>query len=869
MKEQLSKTYDPKETERKLYDFWEKEGFFKAKVNKNKKPYTIVMPPPNVTGKLHIGHALDASLQDTIIRFKRMQGFEALWVPGTDHAAIATEAKIVEQMRKEGISKEDIGREEFLKRAWKWKNEYGNNIVNQLKKLGVSCDWSRERFTMDEGCSKAVREFFVHLYEKGLIYKGEKIINWCPKCHTSISDSEVNFEEQDSCFWNIKYPIVGSNEFITVATTRPETMFGDVAIAVNPDDERYKHLSGKNVKIPLVGREIPIIFDEYVDMEVGTGALKITPAHDPNDFEVGLKHNLGIINVMDESAVMNENAGKYQGLDRYSARKILVNDLENNGFIDSVKKIKHNVGVCYRCDTTVEPRVSKQWFVKMKELSEPAIDCVKSKKTNFIPDRFSKIYYHWMENIKDWCISRQLWWGHRIPVWYCKECGKVMVSREDVHECTNCGTSNIYQDEDTLDTWFSAGLWPLSVLGWPEKTPELDYFYPTNVIVTGYDIIFFWVAKMIFSSIEIAGIPPFENILIHGLLRDSQGRKMSKSLGNGIDPIEIIDKYGADALRFSLILGTSPGNDMRFFYEKVESSRNFANKIWNAARFVHMNVDDLEIKSIGLPEEMCTIDCWIVSRINKVSKEIKESMDKFELGIAAQKLYDFIWDEFCDWYIEFSKISGKKEVLLLAMTNILKLLHPFMPFITEEIWMSFPHETSSIMISKFPEYNNKFVFENSEKNVEVLMSVIKSVRNLRREMNVPQGKKASIYIETSNSEYFKSLENDKNIICKLATAKNVIISGEINLDKYVAAVNDYVKIYIPTEELVDISAEKARLKKELEASQKQLIQAEQRINNKKFISNAPKEIVDGAMDMYNKLKNKIEKLEKTIEEFSN
>lgn len=866
MDENLSKTYDPKNVEDKLYNFWIENGFFKAHVNKNKKSYTIVMPPPNVTGKLHMGHALDETIQDTIIRFKRMQGYETLWIPGTDHAAIATEAKIVEQMRKEGISKEEIGREKFLERAWKWKNEYGSNIVSQLKKLGASCDWSRERFTMDEGCSKAVREFFVRLYEKGLIYKGEKIINWCPKCKTSISDSEVSFEEKNGHFWNIKYQVVGSDEFVVVATTRPETMFGDVAISVNPSDERYNHLVGKIVKVPIVNREIPIISDEYVDVDLGTGALKITPAHDPNDFEVGLRHGLEIIKVMDESAIMNEKAGKYQGLDRYEARKMLVNDLDKSGYLDSVKEITHNVGMCYRCSTVVEPRVSNQWFVKMESLAKPAIDCVKSKKTSFVPERFSKIYYHWMENIKDWCISRQLWWGHRIPVWYCKDCGEMMVSRDNISECTKCGSYEVHQDEDTLDTWFSSGLWPFSVLGWPDKTPELDYFYPTKVLVTGYDIIFFWVAKMIFSSLEMTGLPPFENVLIHGLVRDSQGRKMSKSLGNGIDPIEVIEKYGADALRFSLILGTSPGNDMRFFYEKVEASRNFANKIWNAARFVHMNVDSEDVK-IELPTEMGTIDKWIVSRFNKISKEITQSIEKFELGIAAQKLYDFIWDEFCDWYIEFSKILGKKEVLVWIMTNILKLLHPFMPFVTEEIWLSFPHKESSIMVSDFPKYKPDYVFEESEKDVEVIISVIKSVRNLRREMNVPQGRKSAIYIETSNLKFSENLLKHKEILCRLCLAKDVTISEKFNLEKYVTAVNDYVKIYLPTEELIDISAEISRLNKELELSKKQLLQAEQRLKNKNFISKAPKEVVDGAKDLYNKLNDKVEKLENTIKKF--
>ncbi len=867
MNKQLEKIYNPHEVEDKLYKFWSENKYFEAKVDKDKKPYTIVMPPPNITGKLHMGHALDETMQDIIIRFKRMQGYSALWVPGTDHASIATEAKIVEQMRTEGITKEEIGREEFLKRALAWKEKYGGNIVNQQKKLGISCDWSKERFTMDEGCARAVREFFVRLYERGLIYKGERIINWCPRCKTSISDSEVNFEEHSGNFWHIKYRVLGSDEYITIATTRPETMFGDTAVAVNPNDERYKSFIGKKVTIPIIGREIPIIADDYVDIEVGTGALKITPAHDPNDFEVGIRHNLPIIVVMDETAKMNENAGKYAGIDRYEARKQLVKDLENLGALETVKEIKHNVGTCYRCSCVVEPRISNQWFVKMKSLAEPAIKCVKDKKVNFIPDRFSKIYFHWMENIKDWCISRQLWWGHRIPVWYCKDCGKMIVSREDISKCTRCSSSNIYQDEDTLDTWFSSGLWPFSVFGWPEKTPELDYFYPTKVLVTGYDIIFFWVAKMIFSSLEIMGEPPFENILIHGLVRDSQGRKMSKSLGNGVDPIEIIEKYGADALRFSLIIGTSPGNDMRFFYEKVESNRNFANKLWNAARFIHMNTEGIELKD-EIPQNIGVVDRWIISRLNKVIQEVTYNLDKFELGIAAQKLYDFIWDEFCDWYIEFSKISGTKEVLIFVMKNILKLLHPFMPFITEEIWHSFCGSNSSIMISDFPKFNPDCIDETSEKNIGILMSVIKSVRNLRSEMNVPHGKKTNIYIETANSDLQMILEDNKDVIVKLAMAKEITVKDKFDLTKFVTAVNDYVKIYIPTDELVDTQAEIARLKKELEVTKKQFEQAENRLKNEKFISKAPKEIVDGARELAEKLNGKILKLNKSIAEFS-
>ena len=864
MKKEMDKIYNPKDVEENIYKEWEEKGYFKAEVNRHKKPFTIVMPPPNITGKLHMGHALDETMQDILIRFKRMQGFEALWVPGTDHASIATEAKVVEQLKKEGLSKEEIGREKFLERTWQWKKEYGGNIVNQLRKLGASCDWSRERFTMDEGCSRAVREFFVKLYEKGLIYRGEKIINWCPNCKTSISDSEVNFKEMDGNFWHINYKLVDSLDHVTVATTRPETMFGDVALAVNPKDPRYSHLIGKKVIVPVVEREIPIIADDYVDIEVGTGVLKITPAHDPNDFEVGQRHNLPIINVMDENGKMNENAILFTGLDRYEARNQLVGLLCKGGYLEKTESIHHNVGTCYRCSTTVEPRVSTQWFVKMDELSKPAIDCVKNNKTKFVPERFSKIYFHWMENIKDWCISRQLWWGHRIPVWYCKKCGKMTVSKDTPDVCKHCGSNEIYQDNDTLDTWFSSGLWPFSVLGWPEKTPELDYFYPTNVLVTGYDIIFFWVAKMIFSSLEMTGKEPFENILIHGLVRDSQGRKMSKSLGNGVDPLEIIEKYGADALRFSLMLGNSPGNDMRFFNEKVEASRNFANKIWNAARFIHLNTDNQDLEK-GIPEEIGDIDSWIISRLNTVISEVTNNLDKFELGIAAQNIYDFVWDEFCDWYIEFSKIEGKKEVLLFVVDSILKLLHPFMPFVTEEIWKSFQNTDGSIMIEKYPEFNKKYINKNAEYNINVLMSVIKSIRNMRSEMNVSHGKKTVIYIDSDNLEICKVLKKYENIICKMAYAKSVEINSDRGDEKLVSAVNDYVKIYIPVDELVDREEEIARLNKELESVNKQLLQAESRLKNEKFLSKAPKEIVDGARELANKLADKSKRI---LEEIS-
>ncbi len=864
-KKELSKVYNPKDVEERIYETWQKNGYFHAKVDKSKKPFTIVMPPPNITGKLHMGHALDDTIQDIIIRFKRMQGYNALWVPGTDHASIATEAKITEQLRKEGISKDDMTREEFLERAWAWKEEYGGNIVSQIKKLGSSCDWSRQRFTLDEGCSKAVREFFVRLYEKGLIYKGERLINWCPKCKTSISDSEVNFEEKDGHFWHIKYKIENSDEYLTVATTRPETMFGDTALAVNPNDDRYKRFIGKNVMIPVVGRVIPIIADDYVDIEVGTGVLKITPAHDPNDFEVGARHNLPIINVMNDDATMNENAGEYSGLDRYVARKKLVENLKESGHLEQIKDIKHNVGTCYRCSSVVEPRISNQWFVKMKDLAKPAIECVKKGTTSFIPERFSKIYYHWLENIKDWCISRQLWWGHRIPVWYCADCGHMNVSRGDVKKCEKCSSENIHQEEDTLDTWFSSGLWPFSVLGWPEKTPELDYFYPTDVLVTGYDIIFFWVVKMVFSSLEMTKREPFKNILIHGLVRDSRGRKMSKSLGNGVDPLEIIEKYGADALRFSLMMGNSPGNDFRFFNEKVESCRNFANKIWNAARFVHMNIDGENVTG-DLPQNMSITDKWIVSRFSKTAKEVTECLEKFELGVAAQKLYDFIWDEFCDWYIEFSKISGDKNVLLWTIKNILVILHPFMPFITEEIWQSFPHDGETIMLCKYPVYAENLNDEKAEESVKILVSVIKSVRNMRREKNVQHGKKIALYIETENSNYESILSENSNILIKLAGLKNISVSKKVDIPQSITVINDFVKICVPIDDIVDRAEETARLKKEQENVLKQLEQVENRLKDEKFISRAPQKIIDGAKENAEILRQKLRKIEQSIED---
>lgn len=870
MSRELGKIYDPKSVEKKLYNFWECSGFFESNIDDSKEVYTVVMPPPNITGKLHMGHALDDTLQDILVRFKRMKGYNVLWVPGIDHAAIATEAKITEQMRKEGIKKEDLGREEFLNRAWKWKEEYGGFISEQVKKIGCCCDWTHERFTMDEGCSKAVSEFFVRLYEKGLIYRGKRIINWCPKCLTSISDSEVNFEEKQGNFWHIKYQILGSNEFVVIATTRPETMLGDTALAVHPDDERFKHLIGKKVIVPIVGREIPIVSDEYVKMDFGTGVVKITPAHDPNDFEVGLRHNLPVINIMDENAVLNGEAGKYQGLSRYEARKKIVSDLEELGALLKTEDIKHNVGSCYRCSSVIEPRVSTQWFVKMKPLAGPAIDCVKNGDVKFIPERFSKIYYHWMENVKDWCISRQLWWGHRIPAWYCSDCGEITVSKEPAKECSKCKSKNIVQDEDTLDTWFSSALWPFSVFGWPDETDEFKHFFPTDTLVTGYDIIFFWVSKMIFSSLEMTGKIPFKNVFIHGLVRDSQGRKMSKSLGNGVDPIEVIEKYGADALRFTLATGNSPGNDMRFSDEKVLSSRNFANKIWNAARFIHMNLEGQDVKN-EIPDDLSETDKWIISRFNNIVLEVTENIEKFELGLALQKLYDFIWDEFCDWYIEFSKINilenpkdciGNKQVLVWIMSGTLKLLHPFMPFITEEIWQSFPQSEKSIMISEFPEYNKNFDFKRSEGIVKRVIEIIRSIRNRRAEMNVPQNKKTSVYIDLS--EEFSNLKEYKNIIKKLSYSDNLKFGNDFNIENCAVILTSFAKIYIPLKELIDKDLELKRMNKELENSKRYLESSKLKLCNEKFMSKAPENVINNIKNTVLELESKILKIESEI-----
>ena len=869
MAKELEKVYNPSAVEDRTYDFWLKGNYFHAEVDQKKKPYTIVIPPPNITGQLHMGHALDNTLQDILIRWKRMQGYSALWVPGTDHASIATEAKIVEAMRKEGVTKDDIGRDGFLERAWAWREKFGGRIIEQLKKLGTSCDWERERFTLDEGCSKAVREVFVRLYEKGLIYRGERIINWCPHCLTSISDAEVEYAEKDGNFWHLRYPITDGSGYIELATTRPETLLGDTAVAVHPDDERYKALIGKTVTLPLVGREIPVVADTYVEMDFGTGVVKITPAHDPNDFEVGLRHNLEVINVMTDDAHINELGGKYCGMDRYEARKAIVEDLEKGGFLVKVEPMKHNVGSCYRCSTVVEPRVSKQWFVKMQPLAEPAIDVVKKGDIKLIPGRFEKTYYNWMENIKDWCISRQLWWGHRIPAWYCDECGEMTVSLTDVDVCPKCG-AKVRQDEDTLDTWFSSALWPFSTLGWPENTLDLKYFYPTSTLVTGYDIIFFWVARMIFSGLEYTGKAPFNTVLFHGIVRDSQGRKMSKSLGNGIDPLEEIEKYGADALRFTLATGNTPGNDMRYSAERVEASRNFANKLWNAARFVLMNLQENE-PAPYIPEKLELEDKWVLSKFNNVVKEVTENLDKFEIGLAVSKLYDFIWDVYCDWYIELTKarLNGDdaekaavaRGVLVYVLSNTLKLLHPFMPFITEEIWQALPHEGETIMVSSWPTVNNDLDFAAEESEFEKVMDVIKAVRNRRAEMNVPPSKKAKLYITTEAKETFNKCAV---FMTRLASASEVEVVEGVDVEGAVRVVTTDAVVQIPMNELVDFAKELERLSKELAAAEKDRDFFGSKLNNESFVSKAPAHVVEAQRESYKKAVDKIALLEASI-----
>ncbi len=874
MRKELEKTYEPANVEGRHYQRWMENGWFHSEPDPEKEPFCIVIPPPNITGQLHMGHALDNTMQDILTRYKRMKGCCTLWLPGTDHASIATEVKIVEKMATEGLTKEDVGRDGFLERAWDWKKQYGGRIVEQLKRLGSSCDWQRERFTMDEGCSKAVREVFVRLYEKELIYRGERIINWCPCCGTSISDAEVEYEEKEGSFWHILYPVKGEEgRFIEIATTRPETLLGDTAVAVNPEDPRYAGLVGKTLVLPLMDREIPIIADHYVEMDFGTGAVKITPAHDPNDFEVGLRHSLPVINVMTEDAKINEAGGRYCGMDRYEARKQVVRDLEALGLLVHVKAHRHNVGACYRCGTVIEPRASRQWFVKMKPLAEPAIEAVRDGTIQFVPDRFSKIYYNWMENIQDWCISRQLWWGHRIPAWYCDDCGHITVSRTDAATCEKCGGSRVRQDEDVLDTWFSSALWPFSTLGWPEKTPELDYFYPTSVLVTGYDIIFFWVARMIFSGVEQMGKEPFRHVLIHGLVRDAQGRKMSKSLGNGIDPLEVIDKYGTDALRYALTIGTSPGNDMRFSEEKLEASRNFANKIWNAFRFVMMNFDeDLDFAQVN-PSNYTVADKWILSRLNTVAREVTDNLEKYDLAIGLQKIYEFIWEEFCDWYIEMVKprlydreAKGRLEALKTlndVLMGAMKLLHPYMPFITEEVYSHLVTGDESIMISDWPVFTVDVLYPEEEKTFESAMAVIRSVRNIRAEMNIPTGRKAKGILVTENAALVAAFRAEETNFKRLATMSEIAIqSDRSGIDETaVAAVVDGAEIYLPLADLIDLEKEIERLEKERANLTNEVERVGKKLENESFVAKAPPAVIEAErakQRMYGEMLGKIE-----------
>ena len=854
MSKELAKTYDPKQIEEKMYEKWCENKYFHAEVDRSKKPFTTVMPPPNITGKLHMGHALDNTLQDILIRYKRMEGYNALWIPGTDHAAISTEVKVTNQLKEEGIDKKELGREGFLERTWQWKEEYAGTIENQLKKLGISCDWDRERFTMDEGCSEAVLEVFTRLYEKGYIYKGSRIINWCPVCHTSISDAEVEHEEQAGHFWHINYPIADGSGYVEIATTRPETLLGDTAVAVNPDDDRYKHLIGKTLKLPLTDREIPVIADPYVDKEFGTGCVKITPAHDPNDFEVGKRHNLEEICIMNDDATINV-PGKYFGMDRYEARKAMVEDLKEMGLLVKIVPHSHNVGTHDRCGTTVEPMVKPQWFVKMDEMAKPAIEALKSGKLRFVPESFGKTYLHWLEGIRDWCISRQLWWGHRIPAYYCEECGEMTVAKMMPEKCPKCGCTHLKQDEDTLDTWFSSALWPFSTLGWPKETDEMKYFYPTDVLVTGYDIIFFWVIRMVFSGLEQTGECPFNTVLIHGLVRDSQGRKMSKSLGNGIDPLEVIDKYGADALRMTLMTGNAPGNDMRFYWERVEASRNFANKVWNASRFIMMNIEKAPAGEAKLTD-LTAADKWILSKVNDLAKEVTENMDKYELGIALQKVYDFVWEEFCDWYIEMVKPRLWNDedrtkaaaiwTLKTVLINSLKLLHPFMPFITEEIFCNLQDEEPSIMISSWPVYKEEWNFAADEHAVEVIKEAVRAIRNVRISMNVPPSRKAKVFVVTEDADLTDIFENSRVFFSTLASASEVVIQKDktgIGEDA-VSAVIPKAAIYMPFAELVDIEKETERLKKEEERLTKELARVNGMLANEKFVSKAPQAKID-------------------------
>ena len=895
MKKELAKQYDPKNVEDRIYKSWLDGKYFHAKCEEGKPTYTIVIPPPNITGQLHMGHALDNTLQDILIRWKRMSGYDTLWLPGTDHASIATEAKIVEKMRAEGITKEDLGRDAFLERAWAWKEQYGGRIVEQLKKLGSSCDWDRERFTLDEGCNKAVNTVFKRLYDKDLIYRGNRMVNWCPCCNTSISDAEVEYEEKDGNFWHLLYTVKETGEKLELATTRPETMLGDTAVAINAEDERYKHLHGCHVILPLLNKEIPIVCDEHADMTKGTGVVKITPAHDPNDFEVGQRCNLPIVRtftydgrltgaedkrIADEliasgRATENEpevlDCGKYAGMTTMEARKAILADLEAGGYIKEIEPLKHEVGTCYRCHSTIEPMVSKQWFVRMVPLAKPAIEAVEKGETKFVPERFTKNYLNWMNGTRDWCVSRQLWWGHRIPAWYCVDCGGVTVSIDAPEKCCKCGSVNLTQDEDTLDTWFSSALWPFSTLGWPDKTKDLEHYYPTNTLVTGYDIIGFWVSRMIFSALEYTGQVPFDTVLIHGLVRDAQGRKMSKSLGNGIDPLEIIDNYGADALRFSLATGNSPGNDMRFLPEKIEASRNFANKLWNANRFILMNLDEDE-PAPYIPENLATEDKWIISRFNTLVKTVQNSLENYELGIAVQNLYDFIWDVFCDWYIEIAKIrlngdneeakKTAKAVLVYVMSNTLKLLHPFMPFITEEIWLALPHDGESIMISEWPKFDDALNFPVEETAMERIMSAIKAIRNRRAEMNVPPSKKAKLYIAT---KYIEEFTNGSVFMNRLASASEVEVGADFEIEGSVSVVTESAKIFIPLNELVDFEAERARLQKELDAANKDLQFVSNKLNNPGFVAKAPEKVIAQEREKQAKYLDKIAMLEESLE----
>jgi len=875
MARELPKVYEPQQVENRIYKMWEENGHFKPNKSYDAKPFTIVMPPPNVTGQLHMGHAMDATLQDTLIRFKRMQGYNALWVPGVDHAGIATQIKVEEELRtKEGLSRYDLGREKFLERVWDWKHKYGNRIVEQQKKLGASCDWDRARFTMDEGCSAAVREVFVSLYEKGLIYKGSRIINWCPNCVTALSDAEVEYVDKPGHLWNIRYDLVDGSGSVVVATTRPETMLGDTGIAVNPNDERYQHMIGKKAILPLVNREIPIVADDYAEMEFGTGCVKMTPAHDPNDFEVGLRHNLEVIRVLDDNGVVNAYGGKYEGMDRYEARKAIVADLEAGGYLVKIDDHAHNVGTCYRCHKDVEPIISAQWFVKMQPLAEEAIRVVKEGETKFVPDRFSKTYLNWMENVRDWCISRQLWWGHQIPAWTCAECGHITVSREDATCCEKCGSTKIERDPDVLDTWFSSALWPFETLGWPEKTKDLDYFYPTDVLVTGYDIIFFWVARMIFSGCEHTGKTPFHTVLIHGLVRDDQGRKMSKSLGNGIDPLEMIEKYGCDALRMNMVTSNSPGNDMRFYVTRCEAMRNFANKLWNASRYVMMNLGEDAKNELPASEKLEIADKWILSKLNTLITEVTENMDKYELGVAVQKIYDFIWDSYCDWYIELTKArlysedADRKQtaiqVLVYVLDQVLRLLHPFMPFITEEIWQSLPHEGEALIVAQWPEYREDLAFKAEESLMESVMEAIRAIRNRRSEMNVPPSKKAALYVLTSKPHVFQEGEG---FIQRLAYADSVTLldAEPADLNGMVACATADAKLYIPMGQLVDVEKELERIAKELEKARKNLSSLEGKLSNENFTSRAPEHVVADIREKAQKARDLIAGLEQSEE----